>query len=176
MSNEAKVPVQISLSGRSGNTNPRFHEPVPVLLLASVLQATSTRKQASPGLRSSASGEAEDSSPEGKKPASALTAWLCRSSVWLPIERQERHRTGGSAASTRFCPPAPSVMATAVVKAEQAEAQPGYKSNSRGASPQPLAHGPHAIDATPARRRGGARSTVRRCQPFRVLDGAPDAM
>ena len=43
-----------------------------------------------------------------------------------------------------------------------------HKSNSRGASPQPLDHGPHAIDARPARRRGGARSTARRCQPFRV--------
>ena len=68
-----------------------FHEPVPVLLLASVLQATSTRKQASPGLRSSASGEREDSSPEGKTRVGShcMQIVLCRSSVWLPIDRGE---------------------------------------------------------------------------------------
>ena len=42
-----------------------------------------------------------------------------------------------------------------------------HKSNSRGASPQPLDHGLHAIDATPARRRGGAGSSS--------LDGASTA-
>jgi len=44
---------------------------------------------------------------------------------------------------------------------------PVHKSNSRGASPQPLDHGLHAIDATPARRRGGAGSSP--------LDGASTA-
>ena len=68
-----------------------FHEPVPVLLLASVLQATSTRKQASPGLRSSASGEGEDSSPEGKTRVGSHCMRLCSvgAPVWLPIERGE---------------------------------------------------------------------------------------
>ena len=66
-----------------------FHEPVPVLLHASVLQATSTRKQASPGLRSSASGEAEDSSPEGKTRVGLTACRLCSVGVWLPIDRGE---------------------------------------------------------------------------------------
>ena len=37
--------------------------------------------------------------------------------------------------------------------------EPVHESNCRGASPQPLDHGLHAIDATPARRRGGAGSS-----------------
>ena len=43
--------------------------------------------------------------------------------------------------------------------ARRDELRPVHKSNSRGASPQPLDHGLHAIDATPARRRGGASSS-----------------
>ena len=45
-----------------------------------------------------------------------------------------------------------------------------HKSNCRGASPPPLNHDLHAIDATPARRRGGVDSSP--------LDGAsaPDSL
>ena len=58
-------------------------------------------------------------------------------------------------------------MATAVVKAEQAEAQPVHKSNSRGASPQPLGSWTPRHRRDTARRRGGAGSSP--------LDGASTA-
>ena len=90
LSNGVMILSQILRSGRSVNAHSRFFTSRCRFCLASVLQATSTRKQASPGLRSSASGEAEDSSPEEKTRVGSHCI-LCSvgAPVWLPIDRGE---------------------------------------------------------------------------------------